>query len=279
MVELFRRKHSRSEISERTGALQQVAGDRAARIRRQAGARRARPRVPYRRGARLSGRSRSRVRSARSRVSGHPDRLALAHRAAPSRSRLARGDPRLGLLALVHRPARHLRPRSGAGARDRQRRAVHLPGDHRDRLSAARPDLADPARLVGYGEHWQGDACTLWAEGEVAQTAVFGENPGADAADRGGARRHGHHRFRSGREPRLSADLAHAALPLQLGWPLLDAGAELLVPSRAIVHTVHDDLHAQGVGYRIRGRRRPTSASRSMSTTWSRPRTAWRPPC
>ena len=37
------------------------------------------------------------------------------------------------------------------------------------------------------------------------------------------------------------------------GWPLLDEGAELLVPSRAIVHAMHGDLHAQGVGYRIQG--------------------------
>ncbi len=32
-----------------------------------------------------------------------------------------------------------------------------------------------PARLVGYGERWDGDSCTLWAEAEVEQTAVFGE--------------------------------------------------------------------------------------------------------
>jgi hypothetical protein len=37
------------------------------------------------------------------------------------------------------------------------------------------------------------------------------------------------------------------------GYPLLDEGAELLVPSRAIVHAVHRDLRAQGVGYRIQG--------------------------
>jgi hypothetical protein len=33
-----------------------------------------------------------------------------------------------------------------------------------------------PARLSGYGEHWDGDDCTLWAEGSVTQAAVFGEN-------------------------------------------------------------------------------------------------------
>jgi hypothetical protein len=32
-----------------------------------------------------------------------------------------------------------------------------------------------PARLAGYGERWDGDECVLWAEGEVAQSAVFGE--------------------------------------------------------------------------------------------------------
>ncbi len=33
-----------------------------------------------------------------------------------------------------------------------------------------------PATLSGYGARWDGDDCFLWAEGEVAQTAVFGEN-------------------------------------------------------------------------------------------------------
>ena len=32
-----------------------------------------------------------------------------------------------------------------------------------------------PARLVGYGERWDGDTCTLWAEGETLQATVFGE--------------------------------------------------------------------------------------------------------
>ncbi|HEY6058906.1 MAG TPA: DUF4432 family protein, partial [Candidatus Limnocylindrales bacterium] len=33
-----------------------------------------------------------------------------------------------------------------------------------------------PARLVGYGERWDGDECVLWAEGEVLQSAIFGEH-------------------------------------------------------------------------------------------------------
>ncbi len=32
-----------------------------------------------------------------------------------------------------------------------------------------------PARLAGYGEHWNEDTCTLWAEGETLQATVFGE--------------------------------------------------------------------------------------------------------
>lgn len=32
-----------------------------------------------------------------------------------------------------------------------------------------------PARLAGYGAEWQGDECVLWAQAEVRQAAVFGE--------------------------------------------------------------------------------------------------------
>lgn len=32
-----------------------------------------------------------------------------------------------------------------------------------------------PARLIGYGERWDGDECVLYAEGEVLQASVFGE--------------------------------------------------------------------------------------------------------
>ena len=33
-----------------------------------------------------------------------------------------------------------------------------------------------PARLTGYGEAWDGDECTLWCEGIVQQSTVFGED-------------------------------------------------------------------------------------------------------
>jgi hypothetical protein len=110
-----------------------------------------------------------------------------------------------------------------------------------------------PARLVGYGERWDGDACTLWAEGEVAQAAVFGENlmlTRRIEAALGGASISVTDRVENrGFRPTPHMLLYH----YNFGWPLLDGGAELLIPSRAIVHAVHGALHAQGVGYRVQG--------------------------
>ena len=276
MVELFGRERSRTEINERTGALQQVAGvelleyadgpERGVRV------------LDFRTGAGLS----FRVAVDRGfdllvrRLSGRADRLALADRAAPSRPRLGRGEPRLGLPALVHRAARDVWSGPRARARDLERGAVHLSGLHRSRLSAARPNLPDSARLLGYGERWRGDGCTLWAEAEIAQMAVFGENlvlTRRIEAELGGASLSVDDRVENrGFRPTPHMLLYH----YNFGYPLLDEGAELLVPSRAIVHAVHGDLHAQGVSaIASRDRPRPTSASRSMSTTWSPPPTAW----
>jgi Domain of unknown function (DUF4432) len=110
-----------------------------------------------------------------------------------------------------------------------------------------------PARLAGYGARWEGGACTFFAEGEVAQMAVFGENlvmtrrieaalggSSIDVVDRVENR---------GFRPTPHMLLYH----YNFGWPVLDQGAELLVPSRAIVHTMHQDLRAQGAGYRVQG--------------------------
>jgi Domain of unknown function (DUF4432) len=114
-----------------------------------------------------------------------------------------------------------------------------------------------PARLLGYGERWHGDACTLYAEGEVAQMAVFGESLvltrrieaalggiGISITDRVENR---------GFRPTPHMLLYH----YNFGFPLLDEGAELLLPSRGVVHAVHQDLRAQGVGYRIQGAPKP----------------------
>lgn len=88
-----------------------------------------------------------------------------------------------------------------------------------------------PARLVGYGERWDGDECVLWAEGEVLQSAVFGE----------------HLLLRRRIETRVGAssftihdevvnvghaDVVHMLLyHCNVGFPIIDEGSELLVPS------------------------------------------------
>jgi hypothetical protein len=88
-----------------------------------------------------------------------------------------------------------------------------------------------PARLVGYGERWEGDECVLWAEAEIRQVAVFGEQLLI--------------------ERRIEADLGGTAIRLtdtvtnigatacphmflyhcNVGYPVVDAGAELVYPA------------------------------------------------
>lgn len=113
-----------------------------------------------------------------------------------------------------------------------------------------------PARLLGYGEDWQGDRCTLWAEGEVAQMAVFGENlvlTRRIEAEVGGAAIAIADRVENrGFRPTPHMLLYH----FNFGYPLLDQGSEFLAPIRAIVHALHE-LRAQGTGYRIQGAPRP----------------------
>src|SRR5215469_8594541 len=89
-----------------------------------------------------------------------------------------------------------------------------------------------PARLAGYGEQWDGDECVLWAEGEVLQSAVFGEQlllsrriearvGGCSFTVRDQVKNAGHTRT------------SHMFLyHCNVGFPVVDEGAELLVPSR-----------------------------------------------
>jgi hypothetical protein len=106
-----------------------------------------------------------------------------------------------------------------------------------------------PARLLGYGEQWRSsDTCTLWAEGEVRQAAVFGE----------------HLRLRR----RIEADLGSNSIRLadtvtnygfdptphmflyhiNLGWPLVHEGARLVAPiARTRFST--DSVRQQRVSY------------------------------
>jgi len=89
-----------------------------------------------------------------------------------------------------------------------------------------------PARLAGYGERWEGDECVLWAEGEVLQSAVFAEQL---VLRRRIEARVGSSVFtihdvveNTGHTPASHMFLYHC----NAGFPVLDEGAELVVPSR-----------------------------------------------
>jgi hypothetical protein len=88
-----------------------------------------------------------------------------------------------------------------------------------------------PARLTGYGERWEGDECVLWAEGVVRQAAVYGE---ALELRRRIEARLGESRFtvrdevvNVGFDPTTHMYLYH----VNVGWPVVDEGAEYLVPA------------------------------------------------
>ncbi|MES2666247.1 MAG: aldose 1-epimerase family protein [Pseudomonadota bacterium] len=107
-----------------------------------------------------------------------------------------------------------------------------------------------PARLTGYGEAWDGDRCILWAEGVVRQATVFGETLvlyRRIEADLGGD------------DIRLTDRVVNEGfLPtphmmfyhINIGHPVLDAGARYLAPIRDVIWAAHGDrYHTQGVGY------------------------------
>jgi hypothetical protein len=106
-----------------------------------------------------------------------------------------------------------------------------------------------PARLLAYGEHWDGEHCTLFAEAEVAQMAVFGENlvlTRRIEAQLGGLAISVEDQVENrGFRPTPHMLLYH----FNFGYPLLDDGSEFLAPIRAIVHAIHA-LRDQGTGYR-----------------------------
>jgi Domain of unknown function (DUF4432) len=88
-----------------------------------------------------------------------------------------------------------------------------------------------PARLVGYGERWDGDECTLWGEGEVLQSAVYGEHL---VLRRRIEARVGESRFTIRDEVE---NVGHSLTSHMLlyhcnaGYPVVDDGSELLVPA------------------------------------------------
>ncbi len=90
---------------------------------------------------------------------------------------------------------------------------------------------ATPARLAGYGTSWRGDECVLWAEGEVTQAAVFGEQLVLHRrieADLGGtALRISDTVVNAGATPCPHMLLYHC----NVGFPVVDEEAELVYPA------------------------------------------------
>ena len=91
-----------------------------------------------------------------------------------------------------------------------------------------------PARLAGYGERWEGDDCVLYADGEVLQAAVFGEQlllRRRIEARVGESRLVIHDEVVNvGHDPTPHMLLYH----VNVGWPVVDEGSELLVPATAV---------------------------------------------
>jgi hypothetical protein len=91
-----------------------------------------------------------------------------------------------------------------------------------------------PARLVGYGERWEGDTCVLWAEGETLQAAVMGEQlilrrRIEACVGESCLRIHD-----------IVENVGHDVTPHMLlyhvnaGFPVVDEGSEVLVPARSV---------------------------------------------
>ena len=109
-----------------------------------------------------------------------------------------------------------------------------------------------PARLTGYGESWDGDECTLWAEGIVQQSTVFGEDLHLIRrieAKVGSNEIHLHDRVVNHgfyRTPHMYC------YHINVGHPVLAEGSRYVAPIRDVVWASHagDDYRKQGVGYR-----------------------------
>ena len=104
-----------------------------------------------------------------------------------------------------------------------------------------------PARLAGYGERWDGDDCVLWAEGEVTQSAVFGEHlvlRRRIEARVGESRFTMHDEVENAGHTRTSHMLLYHC---NAGFPVVDEGAELLAASRRTT----TDYDAPVDGYQV----------------------------
>lgn len=109
-----------------------------------------------------------------------------------------------------------------------------------------------PARLSGYGEQWNGDECTLWCEGIVQQSTVFGEDLHLIRrieAKVGSDEIHLHDRVVNHgfyRTPHMFC------YHINVGHPVLAEGSRYLAPIRDVVWAAHagENYWTQGVGYR-----------------------------
>lgn len=108
-----------------------------------------------------------------------------------------------------------------------------------------------PARLTGYGEIWDGDECTLFCEGVVQQSTVFGEDlhlirrieakvGGNEILLRDRVVNHGFYRT-----PHM------LCYHINVGHPVLGEGSRYLAPIDHVVWASHaESYRAQDVGYR-----------------------------
>jgi hypothetical protein len=90
-----------------------------------------------------------------------------------------------------------------------------------------------PARLIGYGEEWSASGCVLWAEGVVRQSAVFGEvlelRRRVEVSFGESCIHVRDEVANAGFDPVTHMYLYH----VNVGFPLLDDGARLLIPAPA----------------------------------------------
>jgi len=97
-----------------------------------------------------------------------------------------------------------------------------------------------PARLTGYGERWDDDRCYLYAEGEIRQAAMYGENlilerrieveVGTDTVT-----------FNDRVRNLGFYSTPHALLyHINLGWPVIDKETRLVAPIQSTPFRVHD---------------------------------------
>ena len=117
---------------------------------------------------------------------------------------------------------------------DGHRRAVSLPAQADRGVPAPRPLSNRPARLVGYGERWEGDDCVLWAEGETLQASVFGEHlllRRRVEARVGESRLTIHDEVENVGWDRTPHMLLYH---VNVGFPVVDEGSEVLVPTRSV---------------------------------------------